>query len=154
MPSFSIGRLMTVIVLIGMGLAAARAGAFAFAVLVLAGMTVAELLLPKSRRVGCVGAAATGWTYLLLAFGLGLDVRNCLPTTRWTILTYEWTHSPFQTVYPTQEAAQQAITDLYAVVSDALTVGHSLFALGLALVSGLVVALFNQRGSRFWGRAA
>jgi hypothetical protein len=148
---FSLLRLMTLVLIIAIGLAAAMAGAFTFAVVVLSAATLCALLRHGPSRAFFLGCAVFGWASMLLAFGAGPEIRYCLPTIRPIVLVYEAVHGPTPASFKTKEEAQQWITQMVDEVNGAITVGHSLIAMVLALAGGIVlwlIANWRMRGAR------
>lgn len=145
---FSILRLMALVLLIAVGLAAAMAGAFTFAVVILSATTIGALLSQGSRRAFFLGCTVFGWTYMLLAFGAGPDIHSALPT-RPIIWIYEAVNGPGPAAFRSQDEASRWVIQLVEGVNRAITVGHSLISLALALAGGTVMWLIaNRRKNR------
>lgn len=148
---FSISRLMAFVLFIAVGLGAAMAGAFTFAVVVLSAATLCALLRHGPSRAFFLGCAVFGWASMLLAFGTGQEVRTSLPTNRLIIRLCEAIYGPGPASFKTPDEAQHWITQTVESVNEAITVGHSLIALALALVGGIVmwlIARYQMRGSK------
>ena len=143
--SFSIARLMALVLLIAVGLAAAMAGAFTFAVVALSATALGSLLSRGPSRAFFLGCTVTGWASMLLAFGTGPEVRSALPTNRLIIRAYEAINGPGPTAFKTPEDASRWVTQLAVAVNGALTAGHSLISLALALAGGAVTWLIAPR---------
>jgi hypothetical protein len=141
---FSISRLMALILFTAVGLAAAMAGAFTFAVVALSAATLGAMLRHGPSRAFFVGYALFGWASMLLAFGAGPGVRNSLPTIRTIVRLYEAIHGPGPTWFKTPDEAHRWTTRTVEALNGAITIGHSLIALALALVGGIVTWLIAR----------
>jgi len=144
-PRCSLSRLMAFVLFVAIGLAAAMAGSFTFAVVVLSAATLCVLLRHGRSRAFFLGCAVFGWAFMLLAFGAGREVRTSLPTIRPIVRAYEAVYGPGPASFKTLEEAQQWITQTVEAVNGAITVGHSLIALVLALIGGVVTWLIARR---------
>jgi hypothetical protein len=146
---FSILRLMALVLLIAVGLAAAMAGAFTFAVVTLSATTIGAFLSHGSSRAFFLGCTVFGWVSMLLAFGSGPDIRSALPTTRPIIWIYEAINGPGPVAFKAPGEASRWVIQLVEAVNRAITVGHSLISLALALAGGAVMWLMvNRRKNR------
>jgi hypothetical protein len=140
---------MALVLLIAVGLAAAMAGAFTFTVVTLSATTIGALLSQGTSRAFFLGCTVVGWASMLLAFGTGPDIRSALPTTRPIIRIYEAINGPWPTVFKSPEDAARGMSQLLEEVKRAITVGHSLISLALALAGGAVMWLIvNRRKNR------
>jgi hypothetical protein len=142
---FSILRLMVFVLVVAVGLAAAMAGAYTFAVVTLSATTIGALLSRGPRRAFFVGCSAFGWASMLLAFGAGPDVRSALPTNRPIVRVYEAFNGPAPARFKSVEEAHRGIIGTVEAVNRAITVGHSLISLVLALAGGAVMWLIASR---------
>jgi len=142
---FSISRLMALVLFIAVGLGAAMAGAFTFAVVALSAVTLGALFSHGSSRAFFLGSAVFGWASMLLAFGMGQEVRTSLPTNRAIIRLLEAIYGPGPASFKTPDEAQRWITQTVEAVNAAITAGHSLIALVLALAGGIVTWLIAHR---------
>jgi len=141
--------MMALVLLIAVGLAAAMAGAFTFAVVTLSATTLGALLTKGSSRAFFLGCTGIGWTSMLFAFGTGPEFRSALPTIRPIVRIYESINGPGPTVFKSPEEAQRWVTQLVESVNRAITFGHSLISLALALAGGTVFWLVaNWRKNR------
>jgi branched-subunit amino acid transport protein len=138
---FSISRLMAFILFTAVGLAAAMAGAFTFAVVALSAATLGAVLRHGPSRVFFLGCALFGWAFMLLAFGAGSGVRNSLPTIRPIVRFYEAIHGPGPMWFKTLDEAHRWHNQAVEAANDFITIGHSLIALALALIGGVVTWL-------------
>ncbi len=136
---FSISRLMVLVLFTAVGLAAAMAGAFTFTVVALSAATLGALVQRGPNRAFFLGCALFGWASMLLAFGAGPEVRNSLPTIRPIVQLYETTHGPGPAWFKTPEEAHQWMTRTIEDLNRAITIGHSLIALALALIGGILM---------------
>ncbi|WP_145269974.1 hypothetical protein [Tautonia plasticadhaerens] len=127
---------MALVLVIAIGLAAAMAGAFTFAVVALSAATLCALLRHGPSRAFFTGCAVFGWGFMLLAFGAGQEVRMSLPTIRPIRRIYEAVYGPGPTTFKSPEDAGQWIIRVVEAVNGAITMGHSLIALALALIGG------------------
>jgi hypothetical protein len=146
----TIARLMALVMSVAIGLAAAMAGAFTFAVVALSAATLGALLRRGPSRAFFAGGAAVGWASMLLAFGAGQGVRSSLPTIRPIVRIYEAIHGPGPGSFKSPDEAQRWVTQAVEGVNGAITIGHSLIALVLALAGGTVTWL---AAGRWAGRA-
>lgn len=140
---FSILRLMGLVLLIAVGLAAAMAGAFTFAVVTLSATSIGALRSQGSSRAFYLGCTVVGWASMLLAFGAGPEIRNALPTTRSIIRIYEaiGLAPTVPTAFRSMDEVERWLDQWLETVNRALTVGHSLISLALALAGGVVMWL-------------
>jgi hypothetical protein len=141
---FSILRLMALVLLIAVGLAAAMAGAFTFAVVTLSVMSLGALISRGPSRAFFLGCSVFGWASMLLAFGAGPEIRYALPTIRPIIRTYEAINGPGPMVFKSPEEASRAVIQTIETVNRAITVGHSLISLALALAGGAFMWLIAK----------
>jgi hypothetical protein len=136
---------MVLVLFVAVGLGAAMAGAFTFAVVVLSAATLCALLRRGLSRAFFLGCAGFGWASMLLAFGASQEVRTSLPTIRPIARLYEIIYGPGPASFKTPDDAQQWITRTIEGVNGAITIGHSLIALALALVGGIVTWFIARR---------
>jgi len=92
-----------------------------------------------------MGCTVFGWASMLLAFGAGPDIRFALPTTRPIIRIYEAINGPGPTAFKSPDEASRCVIQLVEAVNSAITVGHSLISLALALAGGSVMWLIANR---------
>jgi hypothetical protein len=149
----SIRRLMALVLLIAVGLAAAMAGAFTFAVVTLSALGLGALLSRGPSRAFFLGCSAFGWSSMLLAFGTGPEIRYSLPTIRPIIRAYEAINGPGPAaVVSSPEEASRAVIQTIETVNRAITVGHSLISLAVALTGGaftwLIAKWWKYRAGR------
>ena len=88
---------------------------------------------------------------MLLAFGTGPEFRSALPTIRPIVRIYETIKGPGPTVFKSPEEADRWVTQLIQSVNRAITFGHSLISLALALAGGTVcwlVAIWRKNQAR------
>ena len=133
---FSILQLMALVLLIAVGLAAAMAGAFTFAIVTLSATTMGSLLSRGPRRAFFLGCSVFGWASMLLAFGTGPDIRSALPTIRPIVRVYETINGPAPVLFKSPDEAHRWVIGMVEAVNRAITVGHSLISLVLALTGG------------------
>ncbi|HEY2157193.1 MAG TPA: hypothetical protein VGH33_16320 [Isosphaeraceae bacterium] len=145
MPRFSILRLMALVLFIAIGLAAAMAGAFTFAVVALLGATVGSFLSTGRGRAFFLGCTVVGWASMFLAFGVPGATGYHLPTAYPIIRVYEAIHGPGPATFASPEDASVYVAQLIDDVNRAITVGHSLISLALALAGGAVLWLVANR---------
>ena len=149
MFKFSILRLMGLVLLVAIGLAAAMAGAFTFAVVTLSATTLGTLLSRGSRRAFFLGCTVVGTVAMLGFFLAGPDVRNALPTTRLIVRIYEAINGPGPTAFKSEEEAIEWLSRMVQALNRAITAGHSLISLALALAGGAILWLIaNLRRDR------
>ncbi|WP_406698081.1 hypothetical protein V5E97_04410 [Singulisphaera sp. Ch08] len=145
MPRFSILRLMALVLIIAVGIAPAMADAFTFAVVTLTATTVGALLSRGSTRAFFLGCTLFGWAAMVLAFGAGPNIRHALPTTRHIIRIYDAINGPGPKVFKSPEEAHRRVIQVVVDVNRAITVGHSLISLALALAGGTIMWLIANR---------
>lgn len=153
----SIRRLMAFVLLIAIGMA----GAFTFAVVTLSATTIAALRSRGSRRAFFLGCTIFDWASMLLAFGSGPEIRGALPTNIPIIRVYFAINDRWPTTFKTPDEAQpsvklfdEAVNLFVETVNRALTVGHSLISLAVALAGGVVMWLIARRRKNRAERAA
>ena len=141
--------MMVLVLCIAIALAAAMAGAFAFVVVILCAATLGVLVSRRSARAFFIGCSVFGWTCMFVAFGAGRHICNSLPTVRPIIRVYEAVTGPTPTTFKSPEDASRRVLQVVQGVNNAITVGHSLISLAVALVGGaltwLVVVGWNCR---------
>jgi hypothetical protein len=133
---YSIAQCLGLVVFIAVELAALGAGSLPFALVTLSAATIGVFITRGPARAFFLGTSAAGWAYMLLAFGLGAEVRLALPTTRPIVQIYEMMSAPAPTAFQSQGEAERWLLALVDSVNRAITAGHVVIALALALAAG------------------
>jgi hypothetical protein len=136
---------MALVLFIAIGLAAAMAGAFTFVVVALCGATLGSLLSRGRGRAFFLGCTVVGWASMLLFFATDQELRRHLPTLQPIIRVYEAINGPGPATFASPEDASVYVAQLIDDVNNAITVGHSLISLALALTGGAVLWLVANR---------
>ena len=138
---FTIAGMMILVCAVAIGLAASTAGSFTLSAVVLAEATLGALIGRGSARVFLLGFASAGWAYLLLAFGLGYELRDRLPT-NWIIPhLYQSLYGPL----PTPSSRLSTIDIPWNQFYHWTLAAHASAALVFALIGGLAAWLITPR---------